>query len=409
MKVLLIGHACGSGLGSEPGNTWEFATNLSKQHRVWLLAHPEYRDRVDASLAAEPNPNLQIIWITLDQRLDPWNPGSGEKGIRLHYLLWVSKAYKEAVRMHHDIQFDVVHHVSWGSVGSGPPFWKLPIPSIWGPLGGGQYTPTNFLRYFGVNQRKEKLRNLYVRSLKYSPFLQRTVRAASLILATNRETEQLLTGAGARDVRMFLDCGLPVTRSAETGSFHSDGKSCTFLWAGRLEHRKGLPLAIHALSRNQHLPIRLVVAGQGPLRAECEQMVKTLGVQTQVRFLGSVAYGDMPQVFRSSDALLFTSIRDSFGSVVLEAMSYGLPILTLNHQGVGSFVAENASIKVPVTTPEQVIGSLSEGMRKLYECTDCRRAMGAAALEQAHAETWDKRAKRMSDLYREVVSAHRYI
>ena len=60
MKILIVGHACGPGLGSEPGNTWNWAWQLSRTHEVWVIAHPEYKDRVDRFLAHQPNQRLHV-------------------------------------------------------------------------------------------------------------------------------------------------------------------------------------------------------------------------------------------------------------------------------------------------------------------------------------------------------------
>jgi glycosyltransferase involved in cell wall biosynthesis len=409
MKVLVIGHACAPGLGSEPSFTWETATKLSKQHQVWVIAHPQYRERVERVLIEQPHPNLHFEWVTTNTRFDPWKPEKGESGIRVHYIFWLSKAYREAQRLHHDIVFDVAHHVSWGTVGAPPPLWKLGVPAVWGPLGGGQTAPEAFLPYFGASARNERIRNLYTRLLRYSPSLKRAVRSAGLILATNCETAALLTEAGARNVRMVLDCGLFSEPSPDISTRTHSGEMCTLLWAGRLEHRKGLPLVLEALARTRHLPVKLIVAGQGPLRQTWEQKTQSLGLEGKVQFQGPVPYSEMPDLFRSADAFVFTSLRDSFGSVVLEAMSYGLPIIALNHQGVGAFVPDSAGIKVPVTTPAQVVESLVLAIEKVSRCPAYRLSMGASAFERARQETWEQRAGRLIAMYDEVISADRRV
>ena len=53
-------------------------------------------------------------------------------------------------------------------------------------------------------------------------------------------------------------------------------------------------------------------------------------------------------------------LRDSSGAVLTEALAYHLPILTLNHQGVGVIVPPNAAIKVPVTNPEETVSVLAD-------------------------------------------------
>ena len=131
------------------------------------------------------------------------------------------------------------------------------------------------------------------------------------------------------------------------------------------------------------------------------------GLEDKVQFLGPVPYDQMPDLFRCADAFLFTSLRDSFGSVVLEAMSHALPVITFDHQGVGVFVPEAAGIKVPMTTPEQVIDGLAQAIEKTARCVACRLLMGSAALEQARQETWTEASDRLNILYEEVISAYR--
>lgn len=408
-KILLVGHACGPGLGSEPGNTWELARRLAAEHQVWLIAYPEFRDRVDAALAEVPIPNLHIEWVKPASWVDPWKPGKSERGIRLHYILWLRAAYCKARELHRAIGFDVLHHTSWATVGAAPSLWKVSTPALWGPLGGGQTTPESFLSYFGENRGKERMRTLYVKLRKYSPSLRRALRTADLVLATNPETEALLRQAGAKGARLFLDCGLLQEPAAENPHRANEGGRCTFLWAGRLESRKGLLLALEAMTKLRDLPVQLLVAGQGPERAAYEERVRQAGLSEKVQFLGPVPYADMPALFRLSDAFLFTSIRDSSGSVVLEAMSHALPILTLAHQGIGAFVPAEAGIKIPVKTPAQVIDDLAQAMRNVAECAAYRLQMGTAALERVRLEAWPKRVERLAGLYEEVISAHRRI
>src|ERR1700760_4990204 len=101
MKILVIGHACSPGLGSEPANTWNWSWRLSQTDQVWVIAHPEYKQRVDDFLAArELNGNLTFLWTTTNSRFDYWIPGQEqEKGIRLHYCLWLREAYRRAVEL----------------------------------------------------------------------------------------------------------------------------------------------------------------------------------------------------------------------------------------------------------------------------------------------------------------------
>lgn len=408
MNVLLIGHACGPGLGSEPGFTWNWAQFLSLRHRVWVIAHPQHRAAVEEYLGHNPNPQLRFVWVTIQHPLDRWKPEQGERGIRIHYMFWLSEAYTRAAELCSGEGIDVAHHVSWGTIGAPPPVWLLPVPVFWGPIGGGQTTASHYLPLFGPQRWKEMLRTARVKALLFSRKLRRAAHHCQAVFATNRDTEGLLKRAGATNVRLLLDCGLPQDYVPERlPESLSAPDEFTLLWAGRLEYRKGLALALQALARVENSRVRLLVAGQGPQRKELETIVQKLGLTARVNFLGSVPYDQMPSLFYSASAFLFTSLRDSFGSVVLEAMAHGLPVITLDHQGVGTFLPADAAIKVDVSSLDHTIDGLAAATGRLAESPAVVESMRLAAWKFAKELTWDRRAAQMSELYENVVTTVR--
>jgi glycosyltransferase involved in cell wall biosynthesis len=403
MKILIVGHACAPGLGSEPGFTWNWAWQMSRTHQVWVIAHPEYKARVDSYLATHPNDRVQFIWVVPKSRFDYWVPGSNkERGIRLHYWLWVKEAYKQAAILYEQVNFDLVHHVSWSTIALPPPFWKLPVPAVWGPVGGGQSFPPSFISHLRDKRIKELLRSLNLLFLPYSPTLRRTLANTSIVLATNVETRNLLDRAGASRVGLFLDCGVdgplapPAPRAVEG--------PVTLLWAGRLEPQKGLAIALHAMAACKAREVRLLVAGSGSEQVQMADLARSLGVANRVEFLGQVPHETMERHFQNSDAFVFTSLRDSFGSVILEAMSNGLPVIALNHQGVRAFVPDDAAIKVPVNSPQQVITDLAQAFDTLAKNPQLKRTMSSAALAFAESQTWNRRAEKMNEIYAETMN-----
>jgi glycosyltransferase involved in cell wall biosynthesis len=87
-------------------------------------------------------------------------------------------------------------------------------------------------------------------------------------------------------------------------------------------------------------------------------------------------------------------------------MAQGLPILTLNHQGVATLVPPDAGIKAPVTEPGETIAALARGMRELAASPELRRRMGRASWEYAQQQTWERRAAEMGGWYEECIAAH---
>ena len=403
MKVLLVGHACGPDRGSEPGLTWNWAMSLSRNHEVHVLTHPQYRAEIEAHLSKRRNENLRFHWVNLPRWIDPWRPARGERGIRLHYMLWQRLAYREAARMREQHNFDIVHHVSWGTLGDPPLYWRLPIPFVWGPVGGAVTAPGNFRHYLGADAVRETLRTLRIKLLPWAPSLRKAAKKSALLVAANRETISLMKRAGGRDIRHCYDNAVSAQMLPDQMPRRSPNGEMRLLWAGRLEGRKALGLGIEAMAHLKNAPVRLLVAGEGWQRKDLESLARRLGVSDRVDFLGAIAWTAMRSLFQSSDAFLFTSLRDACPSVVIEAMSQGLPVITLDHQGVAGIVPDDAGIKVPVTTPAATVAALAEGIRRLAEAPETRLKMGEASWNFARAQTWERRAAQMTEWYEECV------
>ncbi len=399
MKVLLVGHACSPRRGSELAFTWNWAWHLSQRHEVWVETHPQERPAIAEFLEVHPNKNLRFEWVTLPRWIDRWQPRVDDRHIWPHYILWQKAALWRARRLHREVGFDLVHHVSWGTISEPPSLWKLSIPFVWGPIGGGQTAPRAFRRYFGSAWRREQIRAARLKLISCRPALRCAIRNSSLILSTNSETTSILQRAGARFVVPFLDSGAREDFLAPEPPTLRPSSQFKLLWVGQLEPRKCLPLALEALAQTKDMSTRLLIAGRGSMREEWRRYADALGLSDRVTFMGPVPYSQMPALYRSADAFIFTSLRDSFGSQVIEAMSSGLPVITLGHQGVGAMMPSDAGIKVPVKTALETVAGLGWAIRRLAYAPEERLRMGRAAWEFARTQTWARRAETMSGLY----------
>lgn len=404
MRILLVGFACSPDHGSEQAITWSWAWSLSSYCEVWVITHPEYRQNIENFLAEHPNPNLHFYFVQRAGWMNPWDtPHLGK--LRLHYLLWQHEAYKAAKKLHQEIAFDLIHYVSWATISSAPQFWRLPIPFVWGPVGGGQVAPFAFRHYFGAGWRSELLRTLRVRLLPWVPTIRKAVRQSAMILTINPETVEVLRLAGAKRMKMFNIIGIADEHIPKVFPRRESKECLTLLWAGRFEPRKGLPLLLEALEHLRDLPLRVLVAGDGPLRRIWQAQAAELNLGHKVEFLGMLNWHQMRDLYLQSDIFVFTSLQDTFGNVTLEAMAQGLPVVTLGHQGVGYQLPDTATLKVPVTTPGEVVLQLAQGIRKLYTDPELRHRMGKAGWEYVKSNSQSVRAERMVQLYRQILAS----
>lgn len=143
----------------------------------------------------------------------------------------------------------------------------------------------------------------------------------------------------------------------------------TLFALGRFVSYKGFEYALSAL---RFLPsYRLLLGGDGPLEHDLKNLAKTLGVASQVEFLGFVADEELPRFYKSSSIFLLPSITKSeaFGLVQIEAMAHGLPVVSCAIAGSGvDWVNQNgvSGIVVPPKDPKAIADAVLE-IAKDYE------------------------------------------
>lgn len=416
MRIVIVGHAASPDRGSEPGNSWDWAWYLSQQHDVWLVHFPEFRAEVDRYLLTHPNDRLRIEWVEIPTWLDPWHADRSSTGMRfkLHYMLWLALMHRVVARLIRTQAIDIVHHVGLNTISAPSKLWRLKAPFVWGPIGGGQTAPVAFRNYYATDWGQERARRRRIWLIGRSRALRQTVRHSRYMLAINRETEALLLRAGANPNRLavLMDSGVrPDTLRAIPRAIQNSGY-LTLLWAGRFEPRKALPVLLDALAGlvdeprcdgAAPLPVRVLIAGDGPKRAEWQRHAETAGVAHCVEFLGAVAPTCMAELYETADVFVFTSLQDSFGNVVTEAMTHALPMILLNHHGCAAVVPDDAAIKIPVTTPAETIAALTAAIEDLRRRPQRLTDLSARALAAARQRQWPARAEAMAHLYQTVL------
>jgi len=184
------------------------------------------------------------------------------------------------------------------------------------------------------------------------PFIKRNVRG--LILKWIFANARHVLVMGAPGIEIFKALGCPVTKLRELPyTVDTDlplnlddqtEKQATalkrryapqgeilFLCAGRLAPIKAYDVALKAVAKvlpqhPDHKPV-LLIAGDGPQRQELQELAINLGISRQIHFLGWTQPQEMNQLFYAADAFIQPSEFEPFGVAVLEAMSWGLPVL----------------------------------------------------------------------------------
>lgn len=403
MKILLSAYACEPNRGSEEGFGWNWSTHLAAQgHQVWTITRPHTRAAVERALAAEPVENLSFIYVDLPRWIRP--ALSGQFGVYAAYFAWQQAVVGPAAEIVDRFDIDLIHHVTWGTLPGGSRLWTLGRPFVFGPVGGGQVAPAGFERYLPTTGRQEWLRTfLTTHLLPHWPVTRRMVERTDLLLATDTDTLTVADRMGASRARLFLDSGLPAQFYADEPKTEFRDDQLNILWVGRSLEKKALRLSLETVSLLE-TPFRMTILGDGPQDGLINDWLAELGLEDRVRWKGRVSWEQVRKEFDDHEVMLFTSLRDSFGSQLLEAMGNGVVVATLDQHGARDFVPDDAGIKVPVTTPELTAAALAAALDRLNGDVDVLSSMSSAALGFARRHEWGAKAAEMSELYRSVGS-----
>jgi glycosyltransferase involved in cell wall biosynthesis len=404
MRVLFSAYACEPGAGSEGGHGWNYPSALAKRgHEVHAIVPARWRDGVRSELVRTPIHDLTFHFVS--EREWPMRLG-WTLGSALRYFLWQRDASTAALKLDVAHDFEIVHHISYGTLLGGSYMWRLGKPFVFGPTGGGQTTPPAFLSYFGRFRRFEVLRTVATTYLwRLDRPAIKAVRSAAVVLASNRETALLARRMGARRVQAMLDVCLPDEVVAPTPATREPRVPARLLWVGRLLARKGQQLTVEALADvPASVPVGLEIIGDGPVETEFRDWLEATNLVHPVRLRGRLSWSEVHRAYEQADVFILTSLRDTVGIQLLEAMAHALPVITLDHQGAADLVPDDAGIKVPVTSASETRRGIATAIGMLAASADLRRAMGVAGHQRALSFTLSRRIEDVEALYDSVVA-----
>ena len=406
MKLLLSLYACRPNEGSEPGVGWAWALGMAKRHETAVVTRAFSRPAIESELnrlGLSESERPKFLFVEGPE----WARRLVEKGrmpLQLYYLLWLF-----AARRAYDAQpwrADVVHHVTFCTFLAPGAWWRRHEKVVLGPMGGMAACPRPFLRLFSPAGRvKEVLRKL-VRTFWWAdPFYRLSRASADALFFTEADNARRVGGPRA-EKEALMDVAVPPELEADAPDPDRPRRR-QFVWAGRLEPRKGCEIALRAWTRafggTEDSPV-LKIVGTGPDRAKLEKLASGLGVAGSVRFLGGVPQATLWDELRSSLALVFTSVRDTCGTVNVEAMACGTPVVCFAHQGVGELTDETCAVRIVPDSWDGAIDGFAAAMRRLDGDSGLVRRLGAAGRARAMSRfTWKAKFDRADEAYRRML------
>ncbi len=372
MKFLLSAYACEPDKGSEPGVGWEWAMAYRQLGEVWVITRANNREPIENW--EQQNGKSGINWIYHD--CGPallWLKRRGLPTL-LYYFQWQREILEVARKLHKKVGFSAVHHITFVQHKIPSFLYLLGIPFVFGPLAGSDNTPRNFLEIYSPIERiKERLRYLIERIQPLLPFCRNAIKNATVLLAATRANQKFLLRYFGRS--SILKPAMVIDPPKRVATRKANSTKLRLVFAGRLLGWKGLWLAFQALAKytgiNRIVPgleLEFHIIGAGPEEIRLRKLAETLKIQPWLRWSTWLPQEDLFDCFQNSDALVFPSLHDSGGMVVLEANAQSCPAIVLDLGGPSLTVKDGFNgFLIKAGNVDQVISDLAKAFDRIHE------------------------------------------
>jgi glycosyltransferase involved in cell wall biosynthesis len=255
-----------------------------------------------------------------------------------------------------------------------------------GPLGGGETSPRALRDGFGFKSKViETLRDISTATITMNPMVRGGLTRAAMIAVRTTETYQVLIPSMQRRSIIFGELTLDAGDIGEPRE--APNHAPRLLYAGRLLYWKGVHLAIRAFAEfSRRMPdARLTVVGKGPEEPRLRADAAAYHVENKVDFISWLPQEKLFDLYSNHDLLVFPSLHDSGGTVILEALSRGLPVMCLDLGGPRYLVTPSCGIIIGTSgrNTAQVTGVMAQELVELFSSRTRLAEFSAGAIARA--------------------------
>lgn len=403
MKVFILAFACEPNRTSEPGVGWNVVGELAKHHELTVLTRCNNRKPIEDFLALNrDDPRHKIEWEYID--LPEWFHWLKKRmpcGIQLYQELWQLKAARTYRSVYKN--YDIVHHLTFGSIFFTPWAAKYADRFLWGPIGGASGAMEDaFLKNERLRSRITEFFYRFVAWYSFHPlpWARRCREACGAILYRTSELAEHVVRYPNQFFEIRGEAAYP--GKIEPRNYEGGSHPLRVMSVGRLIPLKGVKYTIAGFldflkggGKGE-----LHIYGDGPLRKELEALAAKSIFGSMIHFHGNVPNEKVIQALSISDVLVHASFREGVSWTILEAMAQGLPVVCQNRAGMKDLVVDGCGERISAATPAALREEIANALHKFYAHPDLLRVCGTAAQSRVASEyTWQGIAEVIEKVY----------
>lgn len=405
MKILINAYACEPNRGSEPGVGWNWAVKLAQYNEVHVITRANNKSIIETYWSNHTKPCSLFFHYYDCNRFLLWAKHH-HLPVNLYYALWLHGASSYAKVLNNKYHFDIAHHITFGVYRFLPNMYKLGIPVVLGPVGGGEYTPENLLCLYSFKDKiKEAIRMISNKLTILNPYYHKAMDNASVILAKTQDTKLVFQKRVWQDKTIVeLELGIDSMPIISM----NDRKRNQFLFVGRFTYWKGIKIALESFCKfcKSYDPnARLIFIGKGEMHDFIISFARNNDIERNIEIIGWMEQKQLADYYKTSCALLFPSMHDSSGNVVLESLSFGLPVICLKCGGPASVMGNLTDTMIePYNKPiDIVINEMATIMHRLESDDAFYDMIMSKSILRAKEFLWNDKLKKIGDIYRSVI------
>lgn len=403
MKIFINCYACSPYKGSEPGMGWKFVHALMPYHELHVAVEEEnFKEHIERYKSEHPEEfaNAHFYYIKRDRhRLlrKIWPPS-----YYWFYKSWEKKVYKLAKELDSKLDFDIVHHLNMAGYREPGYEWNLGKPSVWGPIGGFENVPWCMISTMGLKGRVfytcYNLINFW--QMHVNRRVRQAMKNTNALIAATVKIQTKIQELYGRDSILIPEVGFEGTAD-NPFAMRKAGEKLRICWSGVHEPRKSLNLLLDALAIDHREDIELHILGKGSETQRWKKRAAALRLNN-ITWYGQIERAEALKVMQSCHLFCITSLSDLTSTVILEALSYGMPVIALDHCGFSNVITSECGRKIAIRNKSQILNDFAKSIAELADNETLRRKLSEGARNRAMEYNWEDKAKTINKIYESI-------
>lgn len=233
------------------------------------------------------------------------------------------------------------------------------------------------------------------------------------IIVPSADIEEIVSDFAVHKPITVIPTGIPLQRFKNgdphwlRANFDIPENNKILLFVGRLTKEKNLSFLIRTFTqvKNQQPNTTLVLTAQGPMEEELKALSSELGLSAQdIIFTGAVPFDTLVNVYYSADLFVFSSLTETQGLVITEAMAAGLPVVAVRASGVQDMVDDGVNGILTNLDMDE----LADAICRVLEDEVLYHHLKKNALLKAESLSARSMALKLEALYEQLLEGHTY-